>query len=296
MDTLVNLRTFLAVAETGSFSEAARRNDISVSVVTKRIGQLEREVNVELFNRSTRRVELTDAGRRQIAAATKLLDDADSLLSGFANPAEKFQEHLRIKVPLTLGRYRLLDILAQFRRTQPGMSMEIISLDRLVNPVQEGFDFAIAVAPGTFGGVREIALRPMRRLLVASPDYLHRKGIPQHPKDLDEHDTLVFQPIGNVWQFEKDGQRHVIHTKGVLTSNDGFLLQRAALLGDGIAYLSDYLVEDLISHNALVSLLDDFVTDPYWIYLQIPEPLLKARRIRALIDHLKQTFLARPVG
>lgn len=294
MDTLVNLQTFIAVAETGSFSEVARRSDLSVSVIAKRISQLEHQIKVPLFKRSTRRLELTDAGRRQIAAATKLLEDADELLCGFADPAGESREHLRIKVPLTLGRFYLLDLLTDFRRRHRALSMEIISLDRLVNPVQEGFDFAIGVTPGTFGGVKEIALRQMRRVLVASPDYLRRMGTPKHPRDLDRHDTLIFHPIGNIWEFEKDGQRQVIRTKGLLTSNDGFFLLKAACLGDGIACLSDYLVTEMIADKKLVPILQDYETDPFWIYLQIPEPLLNTRRVRSLIDYLKQALMETP--
>ncbi|MWD28917.1 LysR family transcriptional regulator [Aquicoccus sp. SCR17] len=288
MDTLENLRTFVAVAEAGNFSEAARRQDLSVSVVKKRVDQFEHRVGVALFERSTRGMKLTEQGARQLPVAIKLLEEADEVLGSFAARAREVGGHLRVKVPATLGRLHLMDLLTEFRRRHPALSMEIHAVDRIVNPIQEGFDVAVGVTPGSFGGVQEVALRPMRRRVVAAPDYLRRRGVPKEPRDLAGHDILNYSPTGEYWEFEKDTQRFVIRHRYLLSCNDGTQLLQAARQGDGIACLSDYLINGPLARGELVEVLADYATPTYWIYLQIPEPLANAPRVRALVTHLKE--------
>ncbi len=287
MDTLENLRSFLVVAEAGNFSEAARRLGLSVSVVKKRVDQLEHRVGVTLFRRSTRGLTLTDHGARQLPVASKLIADADDALASFAQAAEDVAGHLRIKVPATLGRLHLMDLITDFRRRHPSLTMEIFAVDRIVNPVQEGFDMAVGVTPGSFSGVREIALRPMRRRVVAAPAYLARRGTPRAPRELESHDVLNYSPTGDYWEFEQDTRRFVIRPRYRLSCNDGTQLLKAAVQGDGIACLSDYLIDGPMARGELVEVLAEFTTPTYWLYLQVPEPLANAPRVRALVAHLK---------
>ncbi|WP_172293682.1 LysR family transcriptional regulator [Pseudoruegeria sp. HB172150] len=290
MDTLENLRTFVAVAEAGSFSEAARRANMSVSVVKKRVDQLEHKVGVQLFERSTRSLKPTEHGLRQLPAAMKLLREASDVLSSFKKGGTEIAGHLRVKVPATMGRVHLMDLLTEFRRENPLLSMEIYAADRMVNPLQEGFDVAVGAIPGSFGGVDEIALHPMRRLVVASPGYLQQRGMPQTPRELSEHDLLNYSPAGETWEFEKDGEHFNVRARYLITCNDGMQLMKSASQGDGITCLSEYLVSEPLARGDLVEVLPGYTAKTYWIYLQIPHSVQNAPSVRALVEHLKAAF------
>lgn len=294
MDTLINLKTFLRVATVGSFSQAARELDLSVSVVKKRIDQLEHEVGAVLFERSTRRLSLTDAGQRQVPAVRDAVRAVDAALAGFGDPTAALEGHLRVKVPSTLGRLYLMDLLTEFRRDNPGISLEVVAMDRAVNPVREGFDVAVGVTPGSHAGVKEIAIRQIRRFVVAAPAYLARHGRPATPKALQDHETLNFQPLGDAWDFERDGVRTAVRLRSRLSSNDGEELLRAALAGEGIAFLSEYLVAGALRNGDLVPLLEEYETPAFWIYLQIPQSLANLARVRSLVGHLRRALVRTP--
>src|SRR5262245_13292400 len=134
MDTLINLQAFVAVAETGSFSEAARRSGLVPSVIAKRVAQLEWRIHAPLFTRSTRKLTLTDVGERYLPELRHLVRQMDDTLNGMAQASGELEGHIRIKIPTTLGTLYLGELLNRFLQSQPCISMEVVLADRSVNP------------------------------------------------------------------------------------------------------------------------------------------------------------------
>ena len=158
MDMLQNLRAFLAVAETGSFSAAARRNGLATSVVTKRVDQLEHAVKIKLFTRTTRTVALTEAGQRWIVRVRSLVADIEDAMRQASAAVQELEGPVRIKAPTTLTVLYIADMLARFQNLYPKVSMEVVLTDRVLNPLDEGFDLVIAAFDATFSGVLDVPL------------------------------------------------------------------------------------------------------------------------------------------
>ncbi|TWB50755.1 DNA-binding transcriptional LysR family regulator [Bradyrhizobium sacchari] len=219
MDILVNLQAFLATADAAGFSAAARKLNVSTSVVAKRVTQLEARIGTPLFHRSTRQLRLTEAGQRYVHRARGVVTDATDLLSRMGEKGHDLVDHLRIKAPTSLTVARLADAFSAFQTQNPKLKLEIVLIDRPVDPVTEGFDIAIGAFPHSFGGVVDEPLCPLKRLLCASPAYLKKHGTPKHPRDLVEHRCLSFMPTGPEWVFDGPRGRISIQVSPLLSSN-----------------------------------------------------------------------------
>lgn len=287
MDTLVNLQAFVAVAETGSFSEAARRAGLAPSVIAKRIAQLEWRIRAPLFTRSTRKLTLTDVGERYLPELRHLVRQMDDTLNGMAQASGELEGHIRIKIPTTLGVLYLGDLLNRFLQNQPRISMEVVLADRSVNPVEEGFDLAIGARPESYGQVQDHPLCPIRRRLCAAPSYLARKGAPRNPVDLLAHDCLVLATTGTRWELQGPQGLVGVEVAAKLRSNDGVALHAAARAGQGIALLADYLVEPDLRSGALQEVLPDMRLPDLWLKALVPVNRIDLPRIQALLQWLR---------
>ena len=287
MDTLTNLKAFLAVARTGSFAAAARELDVAASVVTKRISQIEWRLKTTLFERSTRRVKLTAVGLRYLPAIQRAIADVDELFAELPESGGELQGNVRIKAPGTLAVQLLGPVLERFQQRHPFVSLELLTLDRPVNPVDEGFDMVLTLMPDSFGGVFEEPLCPMPRILCASAAYLERKGTPQHPSELTQHEILNFLPAGTNWSFEGPAGELQVPVQPRLNTNEGQLILSGALAGHGIARMSAYLCESQLRAGTLVPVLQNYPIKQLWLKALVPESRTQVVRIQALIEWLK---------
>ncbi len=294
MDTLTNLKTFLAVARTGSFAGAARQLQVAPSVVTKRVNQIEWALKTTLFERTTRHVSLTAAGRRFLPAVQQAVADVDDIFSVARHASDSLHGHLRVKVPTSLAVMHVGHMLNGFQRQHPGVTLEVIALDRVVNPVDEAFDLAITVVPSSFGGVIDEPLCPLQRVACASPGYLLRRGHPQHPGDLSDHDLLHFLPSGSHWAFDSATGSIAVEVRPQFSTNEAQLLLAAALNGNGVAVLSEYLIAEHLAAGRLQVVLEAFPLPPVWLHALIPAGRLQFARVQALLDWLKRCFSPPP--
>jgi DNA-binding transcriptional LysR family regulator len=294
MDTLANMRAFVAVAETGSFSEAARRAGLAPSVMAKRVDQLEWRIQAPLFSRSTRRLTLTDVGERYLTTLRALVRQVDDTLSGMAQASGALEGHIRIKVPTTLGQLYLNGLLNRFLQSQPRVSLEIVLADRSVNPIEEGFDIAIGARPESYGQVQDHPLVPIRRRLCAAPAYLARWGAPQAPADLLEHDCLVLATTGERWELQGPQGLVGVDVRAKLKSNDGLALREAARAGLGITLLADYLVAPDLREGGLQEVLPEMTLPDLWLKALVPANRIDLPRIRALLAWLHQELRCMP--
>lgn len=294
MDTVLNLRAFLAVARCGSFAAAARDLHVVPSVVTKRITQLEWQLKVQLFERSTRKVLLTAAGQRYLGDARRIVGELDSLLADAGRSAKEVQGHLRVKVPTSIASAYLGGILQAFLAAHPKVTMEVMALDRPVNPVDEGFDLVLTLMPHAFEGIAEEALCAVARRLCAAPAYLERQGTPAAPPDLMGHEILNFSPTGNHWEFIQGSRGINVGIYPRLSTNDAQLLLSCAIAGQGIAPLGAYLANQAIADGRLRVVLPDYPLQDLWLKALVPEHRVAAPHIQALVRWIRSALTPAP--
>lgn len=292
MDTLANLKAFVSTADTGSFSEAARQSGLVPSVIAKRIDQLEWRIHAPLFTRSTRKLTLTDVGERYLPRVRELVRQIEETLAGMAQASGDLEGHIRIKIPSTLGALYLSDMLNEFLREQPRISMDVVMADRSVNPIEEGFDLAIGALPELYGQVKDYPLCPLRRRLCAAPSYLLRRGAPLQAAELMEHDCLVFTTSGARWEFQSPQGLVGIDVRPKLKTNDGMAIRQATIAGLGIAVLPNYLGASALAQGQLVELLPELQVPDIWLKALVPNKRMDLPRVRMLLLWLEQRLQA----
>jgi DNA-binding transcriptional LysR family regulator len=288
MDVLLTLRAFLAAARHKSFSEAARQLHVVPSVVAKRVNDLERTTGTQLFNRSTRNVTLTEAGQKFHPSASALVAEFDDILSGLRRDEGNLEGHIRLKAPTTLTVLYLADVLSAFQREHERITMEVQLADRSINPIEEGFDIVITGLSESYEGVIDIPLCPLSQRVCAAPAYLQGRVLPDHPRDLADHDCLVFKPKGPTWQFESSRGPISIDVPQRLIANDNSVLFAAACAGNGIAVLPTYVAKDALKTGTLLPLLQEFQLQPTWLKALVPRRRQGLARIEAAISWIRQ--------
>ncbi len=292
MDTVHNIKAFLLVARTGSISIAARQLGVVPSVISKRIDRLEDQMRVRLLQRSTRRIALTAEGEARLPRLQAIVTDIDTVFQESQVSASEMEGHLRIKSPTTIASVSLGEMLTRFQMAHPKISIELVMLDRSVNPIEEGFDLAIGALPTSYPGVVDEPLCPYPRVVCASPAYLARCGTPDHPQDLVQHDCLTFATTGLSWNFESRRGLINVDVKARLSANDSRLLLHAAVQGMGIARIARHVVQPWLTRGELVALLPDYPVPEFWLKALLPKNRIEKPAVRSLVAALKQDFSA----
>ena len=220
MDTILNMKAFLATARSGSFSEAARQLSVAPSVVSKRVNQLEWQLRARLLERTTRRVRLTEVGEQYLPTVRGIVTEYEDLVTGIQRSPGELEGHIRVKAPSALTRLHLGKVFTAFQQANARVTLEVVLIDRSVNPIEEGFDVVLSVLPSSYEGVAEEALLAYPRVACASPAYLKQRGEPKHPRDLASHDCLVFQPAGTTWTFQSRRAPISVSVRPKFSSND----------------------------------------------------------------------------
>jgi len=294
MDTLLNIKAFLATARAGSFSGAARRLGVAPSVIVKRINRLEDQMRAQLFIRSTRKLTLTDTGERYFPRYQSIVGEVEDAINGAARSPDQIEGHLRIKCPTTLTILNFGEILTDFQTAHPGISIEIVLIDRSVNPVEEDFDIAIGAMPAAYANVIEEPLSPYPRVLCAAPAYVAARGEPSHPIDLIGHDCLTFQTTGSTWSFESPRGLINVDVHSRFSANDSQILQAAACRGLGITMIARYIARPAIERGALKTLLPDYPVPEFWLKALIPTGKIKKAAVQSLLRWIKDRMRPLP--
>jgi len=290
MDGMENLRTFVAVADAGSLAAAARELGIAASVVTKRIDQLESRVRARLFTRTTRRLALTEMGSRYLSSARRLMNDYDEVFAEMGHSPHEIEGNIRINLPTSMTVGYLAETLAEFQLEFPLVRLDVVLMDRAVNPSAEGFDIAITGFPVSFPGVIEEPICQLQRFACAAPSYVKERGSPRHPRELTQHDCLVFLPTGRTWLFESANGIVSVDLRPRMSANDTLALTAAALEGNGVALLPSYAVAAALRAGTLVRVLDGFTVPTVWMKALAPEGRVGIPRVRTLLTFLKARY------
>jgi DNA-binding transcriptional LysR family regulator len=284
MDMLLKLKAFIASADAGSFSEAARQLHASPSVIMKRVDELEWNFKATLFERSTRRLTLTDPGHGYLTHARQLVRSYDDMLTGAILSPGSIEGPIRIKVPGVFMRQGLGAVFTRFRQQYPQVQLDIITSDRGGNPAADGFDIAVGMDQMAYPDVLERVMRPFPRLLCAAPAYLALHAEPQHPRELIHHPCLTFATAGSIWGFDSPEGRIEVDVRPVLISNDSSYLCTAACEGQGIVQLALPFVADALQTGQLLPVLQAFPLVARWVKLMVPAARLELARVKLLHD------------
>lgn len=286
MDMLLKIKAFIATADGGNFSAAARNLYVSPSVIMKRVDELEWDFKTTLFDRSTRRLTLTDTGQSYLTHARQLMQSYNDMVSGAILSPGSIEGPIRIKVPAIFIRQGLGDVFSAFRLQYPLVRLDIVASDRGGNPSTEGFDIAVGMDQMAYPEVVEQVIRPFPRLLCASPAYLALHATPRHPRDLVQHPCLTFSIAGSIWGFNSTEGRFEVDVQPVLITNDSEYLCAAACDGQGIVQLALPHVADALQAGKLVPVLEAFPLVERWVKLMVPNARLELLRVKLLFDKM----------
>lgn len=295
MDTLRAMRVFVRTLELGSLSAAAREAGTTQPTVSKLLAQLEDDLGVRLFERSTRGLSPTEQGQQFYRDARLVLEQYDAAVSAVQGMSGKPSGNLRINAPVALGQYRLNAIVQQFLAAHPAIEIELILNDRFVDLVEEGVDIAFrlggALPPDAVG--RRLATIP--RMLVASSGYLSARGTPATPQDLSGHDFVRFAwTPGNALALFREGEELQVPTSSRYRVNNALAIREALMLGSGIGVCPEWLVRDLLDSGELVRVLPDWSASPQDLYLLYPSRRFQPLRARLFIDFAIDQIRALP--
>lgn len=293
MDRLAALEAFAKVAETQSFSEAARRLRSSKSAVSRHVAALEAGLGARLFHRTTRSLTLTEAGRDYFARASRILADLDEADASVTQLQAAPRGRLRVNAPMSFGFLHLAPALGDFLARYPEVELDVNLTDRFVDLVDEGVDVAVRIGSLTDSSLVARRLAGIRRVLCASPDYLERRGVPKTPDDLKGHDCLSNTniTITREWRFiHPDGKPWPIEVRGRMTANSGDLLRVAALHGHGFVHLPTFIVGGDLRAGTLVSVLDPYIAQDLTLNAVYPTARHLSPKVRAFVDFLAERF------
>jgi DNA-binding transcriptional LysR family regulator len=275
------------VARLGSFSGAARQLGLVPSVVTKRIGQLEQSLGTKLLVRSTRGLTLTSAGERYLPRFVRFVAELEEIFAPTVKEDERLTGHLRIKVPTTVSSLFIGDLLAEFLAAHAGVSLEIVLIDRSVNPMEEGFDFSIGALPVSYPNLVEVPLCPYDQVTCCAPSYLEEASSPQNPGELAFHDVLTSIAYSKTWTFDGPNGPITTQVHPRVLASDSRTLRSATLRGLGIAILPREQVEADLRSGALVQLLPEFPVSRLWLKALVPCTKMNSPLVREVLEFLK---------
>lgn len=283
------LAIFAKVVELRSFAAAAVELALSKATVSKAIGRLEERLGARLFNRTSRRLALTDAGRTLAVRAAQLLADGEAAESEALAQSAAPRGLVRLAVPMTFGVKVLAPLLPDFLAQYPDVSVDMHLSDAMVDLIGEGFDIGVRIASLPDSSLVARRLCAMPRHTVAAPSYLEKYGRPTHPMHLAQHRCFAYAYLStpNVWHFTNAaGEEATVRPSGQLRVNNGEAVLPALIAGLGIADLPDFIVGEAIAAGQVEVILKDWKQTEGAVHLVMPPGGPRPARVEALIEFL----------
>jgi DNA-binding transcriptional LysR family regulator len=292
MDTIRSMRVFARVAQAASFASAARDLELSAATVTKIIAALEAQLSVRLMERTTRRVQLTEAGRFYLERCLETLQsiaDTDDALSALSS---KPQGTLRLTAPIDLGR-DMARVIARYGERSPDVTVDLRLADHNIDLIDQGFDLGIGLPAPSHASYISRPLCATRLGVFASPSYLAMHGRPKKPADLARHRNLVFvEPEPRIrWTFSKGKRaRFDVELRDAVRSNNGGALVQMCVNGMGIMISPSFGVHEQLRAGALVPLLESYELPSFSICVRYPSRRFLPAKVRAFLECLRDHF------
>lgn len=294
MDRFLEMQTFNAVVEAGSFVKAADALNMSKAAVSRYVVDMETRLGVRLLHRTTRRLSLTDEGQMFYARSKELLDELDEAEAEVTSRSEAATGLLRVNAPFTFGILHLAPLWGKFKAQNPKVTLDITLADRLVDLVEEGYDVAIRIATLESSTLVSKRLASTRMVLCASPQYLAQHGTPQHPAELAQHAVIsyVYWSTKDEWRFTGPDGPVSVKTRPIMNTNSGDTCRAAALAHQGIVLQPSFLVGHDVAEGTLVELMPQYKSLEMGIYAVYPTRKHVSAKVRVLIEFLQAHFSA----
>ena len=291
MDKLTAIKVFLTVAETGSFTATAERLEISKPMISRYVALMEEWLNARLFQRSTRKVALTDAGEQAVLFCQKITNLTAEMEQEMMAQQGELRGVLRVTSSQTFGTYHLVQMVNRFLQLHPKLNIQLLLNDQPMDLISERIDLAIRITNTPDPNFIARKLADCHSLLVATPDYLAQFGTPKQPEDLYQHHYLSHHNINRkAWKCTQGEQEVLLDLNSRFTTNDTQALLNSVLDSNGIAMLPKYMLETELQQGKLQAVLSDWQLPAFSIYAMYPSRDKLPLAVRKLIDFLVENF------
>ena len=286
MDQLGGMRIAVAIADKGSLTAAAEALDLSLPSVVRALAALERHIGVRLFNRTTRRVSATDEGRLFVERCRGVLAAVEEAESAVSSRREKPSGHIRVTASELFGRRFVAPAAREFLRAHPGVTIELLLVDRMVNLVEEGIDVAVRIGTLADSSLIALPVGEVRRVLCASPACLKRHGTPRHPSELRDYPCVSFSSVtpGSVWNFREGSRKLAVPVRALLACNQVDAALDSCVEGVGAGMFLSYQVARQRHSKALRYILETFEDEPRPIHIVYPHARLRSAAVRLFAE------------
>ncbi|MDI1296239.1 MAG: LysR family transcriptional regulator [bacterium] len=280
---------FAAVVEHRSFTDAAKALSVSKATVSKAVTRLEQHLDTSLFSRTSRRLALTESGKRLADHAHRIMVEGQAAEEAARDETQELSGIVRLGAPMTLGLLRIAPLVAEFTRQNPLVDVDLHLSDARIDIIEMGLDATLRVAEMPDSSLRARRLSDVTLHTIASPAYLAERGRPSHPSDLGNHDCLCYanEISPDIWRFAGPGHQTVaVQVRAPITVNSGEAMLPALRMGVGIARLPDFIVGDALASGELEEILVDWRPPPVGLHLVTPPSRLRSARVDALLDFI----------
>ena len=292
MDRLTSLSVFGKVVECGGFTAAARRLNMSVTMVATHVQSLEERLGVRLLNRTTRKVSLTETGKLYYQRSAQILSDLEEADRAATALTTTPRGVLKIYIPGAVVHF-LLPVVDEFLAQHPSVSLQMDTGERMVDMIEEGYDLAIRPIPSPDTSLVARKLTPWRHVLVCAPSYLDAHATPTTPADLVGHDCLqyAYYPYGDEWHFETSaGEPTNVKVKGTVLSNSAETLRYLAISGRALWLAPSFVVSEDLAEGRLIRILPNYRGVEFVINAFYPNRSHLPTKVRLFIDLLAERF------
>jgi DNA-binding transcriptional LysR family regulator len=288
MDKLRAMEVFVRIADAGSLTGAARGLGASLPAVVRSLAAYEAALGVRLFQRTTRRISLTEEGRQHLERCRHVLSAVDEAEGALRAGASMPSGHLRLTAPVLFGQMYVAPAVTRFVQQHPGMRCTVLLLDRMVNLLEEGLDLGVRIGRLEDSSLVALPLGEIRRVVVATPALLRRAGTPRHPRELAHRDCIRILGDRTGWgSFQDGGREFQVPVTGSLEFNHIWPAVQACAAGAGFGMFFSYQVEPLLAQKKLKVVLEAFELPPRPISVVYPSARLLPARTRAFVDFLR---------
>ncbi|HUD52101.1 LysR family transcriptional regulator, partial [Parvibaculum sp.] len=292
----IDLNAFAAyakVVETGSFTAAAEALKLSKSMVSRQISMLEDELGIRLLNRTTRKLNVTEAGAVVFERAARIVAEAEEAERDAVCIEGAVRGKLRVNAPMTFGIRELGPVMPKFIARYPELSIELELNDRRVDLMEEGFDVSLRISPLVDSSLIARQLAPVRRLVVGTPAYFEKHGMPKHPRDLADHTFILYSQVQRPELLEMQdgaGKRIQVEVKGPLLCNNADAANAVLMAGQALSVSPDFISYEALRSGALLSVLDEWQAPPLMLHVIYPHTRHLSAKVRAFVDFAVEEF------
>lgn len=292
MDKFLEMKTFAAVVDAGSFVQAADALDMSKPAVSRHVAELEQRLGVRLLQRTTRKLSLTEEGRLFYGRCKTVLADVEVAEDEITAKSVAVKGLIKVNVPVSFGLLELAPLWPDFMTQYPDVELEITLADRIVDLVEEGYDLAVRIARLANSSLVSRKLASTRMVLCASPGYLKKFGTPKHPSELTQHPILSYSLLatGDQWDFEGPQGQISVAVKPIMRTNSGDTCIAAARKGKGVILQPSFMVNADLQNGTLVELMPSYHSIEFGIFAVYPTRQYVSPKVRAMIDFLSKAL------